>query len=133
MPALLAETKDRLISELHERIGSGGYGDIRPAHGCVFRFVRPEGTRLTEMAERSGLTKQTVGEVVDDLERLGYVMRIPDPSDGRAKLVLLTAKGQRAQGFARGVFADIEAEWGERFGKERVADMRALLSEIVAS
>src|SRR5215213_8287931 len=114
MPALLAAAHDLAITTLHERVEAGGYGDIRPAHGCVFRFVRPEGTRLTEMAERSGFTKQTVGEVV-------------------AKLVFLTAKGQRAQKFARRVFADIEAEWAERFGAERVADMRALLDEIAAS
>jgi DNA-binding MarR family transcriptional regulator len=133
LPALLEAAHDLVIGELHARVAEGGYADIRPAHGCVFRFVRPEGTRLTEMAERSGLTKQAVGEVVDDLEARGYVTRAPDPSDGRAKLVLLTAKGQRAQRFARGVFAEIEARWAERFGADRVADMRALLTEIAAS
>ena len=132
MPALLARAHELAITELHARIQRGGYADIRPAHGCVFRFLGPEGARLTELAELSGLTKQAVGEFVDDLSRLGYVTRAPDPSDGRAKLVLLTAKGRRAQSFARAVFADIEAEWAERFGAARVADMRALLTEIAA-
>ena len=50
-----------------------GYPEIRPGHGCVFRFIDHEGTRLTELAERSGYTKQAVGEVVADLEELGYV------------------------------------------------------------
>jgi DNA-binding MarR family transcriptional regulator len=130
--ALLDAALDKVIAELHERIASGGYGDIRPVHGCVFRFVRPEGTRITDMAEQAGLTKQTVGEVVDDLEALGYVKRAPDPSDRRAKLVLLTPEGQRAQDFALEAFAEIEAGWAGRFGAKRVAVLRELLDEIVA-
>src|SRR3712207_4666682 len=85
--------KQAAATELHGRLAAAGHGDIREGHGCVFGFIEPEGSRLTSLAERSGLTKQAVGEAVDDLQRLGYVERVPDPSDGRAKLVRLTEKG----------------------------------------
>ena len=74
-----------------------GYTDIRPTHGCVFRFVHGDGMRLTELASLAGLTKQSVGEIVDDLVGLGYIERFPDPTDKRAKLIRLTAKGEDAQ------------------------------------
>ena len=56
------------MDEVHRRLHEQGYAEIRPGHGCVFRFIDHEGTRLTELAERSGYTKQAVGEVVADLE-----------------------------------------------------------------
>jgi DNA-binding MarR family transcriptional regulator len=92
--------------------------------------MRPEGVRLTDLAERSRITKQSVGEIVSDLEELGWVERVPDPADKRAKLVRLTPLGQEVQDAARAAFAEIEAEWGERIGKKKVADLRAALEEL---
>jgi DNA-binding MarR family transcriptional regulator len=57
------------------RVDAAGYTDLRPGHGCVFGTIDPEGSRLTDLAERAGMTKQTVGEVTSDLENLGYVAR----------------------------------------------------------
>src|SRR6185503_3654075 len=111
--------------ELHERLWKLGYDDMRPAHGCVFGNMQPHGVRLTDIAERARITKQSVGEVVTNLEQLGYVERIPDPEDKRAKLVRLTPRGQEAQATARMIFAEIEAEWAERIGKKKVATLRA--------
>ena len=68
--------------------------------------------------------------VVDDLEQLGYVERAQDPQDGRAKVIKLTAQGAEAHSTALEIFADIERDWGERYGAERVATMRALLEEL---
>ena len=98
-----------------------GYGDIRPTHGCVFRFVREDGMRLTELAELAGITKQSAGEIVDDLVALGYVERIPDPDDSRAKLICLTDRGGEAQRIGFGLFAEVEQRWAERYGPERIA------------
>src|SRR5688572_5425512 len=119
-----------MADELHERLGKLGYEEIRPSHGCVFGNMRPDGVRLTDLAERARITKQSVGEIVTDLEKLGYVERIPDPADKRAKLVRLTPRGEEVQGAARATFADIEAEWGERIGKKKVAALRAALEEL---
>jgi DNA-binding MarR family transcriptional regulator len=132
LPALLNDVKMLAVEELHRRLGEEGHPLIRPGHGCVFRFVDLEGTRLTALAERSGLTKQAVGEVVDDLERMGYVERVGDPADGRAKIIRLTERGWEGQRAAQRVFADIERRWAERFGEERLSTLRELLEEIAA-
>ncbi len=118
---LLAEAKELVAGELHRRLHEQGFEEIRPAHGCVFRFVEPTGTRLTVLADQSGLTKQAVGEVADDLERLGYVERAADPVDGRAKLIRLTDRGARSRAAAVQIMGEIEAEWAERYGEDSVA------------
>jgi DNA-binding MarR family transcriptional regulator len=128
--ALLQDVQRQIADEVHERLGKLGYDEIRPAHGCVFGNMQPHGVRLTDIAERARITKQSVGEIVSNLEQLGYVERIPDPEDKRAKLVRLTARGQEAQNAARAIFAEIEVEWGERIGKKKVADLRAALEEL---
>jgi DNA-binding MarR family transcriptional regulator len=112
---------------------AAGYGDIRPTHGCVFRFVRDQGMRLTDIAMAAGMTKQSVGEVVDDLVDLGYVERFPDPADRRAKLIRLTDRGKEVQGIAYGLFEGVEERWAERYGPERFAQLRKLLEEIAAA
>jgi len=127
---LLQDVQRQMADELHERLGKLGYAEIRPAHGCVFGNMQPHGVRLTDIAERARITKQSVGEIVSNLEQLGYVERIPDPEDKRAKLVRLTSRGQEAQNAARAIFAEIEVEWGERIGKKKVADLRAALEEL---
>src|SRR4051794_34120524 len=70
--------------EFYGALREHGYDDIRPAHGCVFGHVEPDGSRLTDLAARAGFTKQTVGEVTSELEEMGYVERVPDPEDRRA-------------------------------------------------
>jgi DNA-binding MarR family transcriptional regulator len=131
--ALLYTAADALVGELTARMEATGYGDVRGAHGCVFGNIEPAGMRLTELAERAGMTKQAVGEAVSDLERLGYAERVADPSDGRAKIIRLTDEGGAAQRAGFAIIADLEAEWVERFGAERVEQMRSLLIDITAA
>ena len=121
------------MDELHRQLHEQGYGEIRPGHGCVFRFIDDEGTRLTELAERSGYTKQAVGEVVADLEALGYVTRVPDPADGRAKTIVLTQRGREALAAGRQIFANIEQRWIEEFGEERIAQLRETVELLIES
>jgi len=130
LPALLDNLAASSFGEFHARLREAGHPAIRQGHGCVFRFVHEGGSRLTDLAESSGLTKQAVGEVVDDLEQLGYVERVQDPQDGRAKLIRLTEHGADAQRTALTIFADIEGDWAKRYGTERVATMRKLLEEL---
>jgi DNA-binding MarR family transcriptional regulator len=119
-------------AELSRRLATTAYGDIRPTHGCVFGHVDPGGSRLTDLADRANMTKQSVGEVVTDLEQLGYVQRDPDPSDGRAKIIRLTERGHEAQTFSWTLIDEIEREWAQRFGAERIAALREALEAVTA-
>jgi DNA-binding MarR family transcriptional regulator len=130
LPGLLEIASEAMFAEFRTELVESGYGDIRPTHGCVFRFVPEDGMRLTELAALAGMTKQSAGEVVDGLTELGYTERFPDPEDRRAKLIRLTEKGEQAQRTGLALFARLEQRLGERFGPERMAEMRALLEEI---
>jgi DNA-binding MarR family transcriptional regulator len=130
LTGLLDIAIEAMLAEFRVELVDAGYGDIRPTHGCVFRFVGEEGMRLTELASLANMTKQSVGEVVDDLVTRGYVERIPDPADRRAKLIRLTEKGEQAQAVGFGLFAQLERRWSERYGADRLAQLRHLLEEI---
>ncbi len=121
-----------LIDRLHERLDAAGYGDIRPAHGNVIGFLSPEGTRITELATRAQLTKQTIQYLVDDLEGLGYVERAVDPTDARARLVRFTSKGRGAVRAAESAFREIEREWSAGLGADKMNRLRGLLNELRA-
>jgi DNA-binding MarR family transcriptional regulator len=125
LPALLTEVKNAAIRKLLVRMAEAGHPDIREGYGCVFGFIDMEhGSRLTELAERSGLTKQAIGEAVTELERLGYLTRVPDPEDRRAKIITLTERGLDACLKGRRLFAEIEREWAEELGEDLVGALR---------
>ncbi|MRH90995.1 MarR family transcriptional regulator [Nocardia sp. SYP-A9097] len=92
--------------------------------------IGPDGTRLTELAERAQVTKQTAGFLVDQLERAGYVERVPDPSDGRARLVWLSERGRTMAETGNRVSARIEAEWAAHLGERRMAQLRDALTRL---
>src|ERR1700748_316700 len=129
LPALMDLAVDAMYVDFRKLLEQSPCTDVRPTHGCVFRFVHGEGMRLTELATKAGLTKQSVGEIVDDLAGLGYLERFPDPTDKRAKLIRLTEKGLEAQAIGFHLFEKLEADWAEAFGAERIAALRALLEE----
>jgi DNA-binding MarR family transcriptional regulator len=129
---LLKHPFDALLVRLHAELAAAGFPDIRPAHGYVFQYAEPGGSRLTVLARQAGLTKPTVLAAVDDLERLGYVERVPDPGDRRAKLVRLTARGAAAAAEAGRIVAAIEADWAERLGPRRAQALRRALEELHA-
>jgi DNA-binding MarR family transcriptional regulator len=120
------------LVEFRASLADTEYDDIRPTHGCVFRFVREDGMRLTRLAELASITKQSAGEIVDDLAKRGYVERVADPEDKRAKLICLTDRGREAQAKGFALFGEVERAWIERYGPERWAAMRDLLELIVA-
>jgi DNA-binding MarR family transcriptional regulator len=133
LPGLVEMASEAMFAAFREDLVEAGYGDVRPTHGCVFRFVPEDGMRLTELATLAGMTKQSIGEIVDDLAERGYVQRLPDPADRRAKLIHLTKKGEKAQAVGLELFAKLEQRYAERYGTDRVADLRALVEEIVAA
>lgn len=129
---LLHEVKLDMVDQLHEGLLAAGHGDLREGRGQLFRFLGPEGIRLTDLAEALRMTKQATAEHVAQLERDGYVERLADPADGRAKLVVPTSRGLEAQRVALGLLADIEERRAALIGSERMAQLRGTLEDLVA-
>jgi DNA-binding MarR family transcriptional regulator len=127
---LLKHPFEALLARLHRELADAGFPEIRPAHGCVLQYTEPDGSRLTDIAQRAGLTKPTVLAAVDDLERLGYAERLPDPNDGRAKLVRLTPRGAAAAAEGARIIASIEADWRRRLGTQRATALRIALEAL---
>ncbi len=125
--ALLRDPFLELTDHIHARLAEQGHPQIRVAHGNVFQWLDDEGTRVSTLAERAQMTKQSMGELVAHLEAQGYVERVPDPSDGRAKLVRATAGGRAVYPLAGAAIAEMEERWAERIGVSRLAELRTLL------
>ena len=133
LTGLLEVALESLLAEFRVELERSEFSDIRPTHGCVFRFVKGEGMRLTRLAELASITKQSAGEIVDDLVERGYAMRVPDPADRRAKLICLTERGEEAQARGFALFAEVEERWIERYGRDTIAQLRETLEEIAAT
>jgi len=129
---LMLEAHRALASEFVEEMILRGHEDARPGHAAVFMNIdRRSGTRLTELARRARMTKQGMMLVVDDLEERGYVRRVPDSEDARAKVVKLTAKGRRYVAEARRVIAAIESRVRRDLGTRQYETLRDALEFLV--
>jgi len=127
----MGEAFRSLERQLYEGLAAAGFEDVRPAHFAVFRFLRPEGSRVTELAEDARMTKQSMGELVAYLERRGYVERLPDPHDGRAKIVVWTEAGLGWAEAAAERLGEIEDALAERMGgQERLEELGDSLEEL---
>ena len=114
-------------TRVFEALAAAGFDDLTVAQGRVFQRVGPRGTRLTELAEQARVTKQTAGFLVDQLERAGYVERAVDPTDARARLVRVAARGRAVIEIARVVEAEVEAEWTAHLGPRAAGQLRRAL------
>lgn len=111
-------------------LADAGFDDLTPAQAKVFQRINDGGSRLTELAEAAQVTKQTAGFLVDQLEAAGYVRRVSDPSDGRARLVTFAPRGRRAVAVAGRTVARVEREWTDHLGAKRTQQLRATLSAL---
>jgi DNA-binding MarR family transcriptional regulator len=108
-----------------------GHEGLQPSHQGVFASLGRAGTRLTDLASRVGTTKQAMGQLVDDLERQGYVERVPDPDDGRAKIVRLTRQGTAFMSDAAEVVADIWRDYASLLGERELATLQDRLGSLL--
>ncbi|MFF6957371.1 MULTISPECIES: MarR family transcriptional regulator [unclassified Streptomyces] len=121
--ALLAATGS-LVEDIHNGVVALGYTDLRPTHGFVFSRLAPSGATVTEIAEHLGVTRQAASQIVDELERKGYVERRPHPDDARARLVVLTPQGWRCTRAAEESAAEAVQPWIELLGEKRLLALR---------
>ena len=110
-------------------VGSGH--PIKPSHSAVFAQIRPEGSRLTDLARGAGMTPQAMGELVDELVDLEYVVRRLDPSDGRAKLIVLTEKGQACVSAGIATITTLEESISALLGERGHRELRRLLQRLL--
>jgi DNA-binding MarR family transcriptional regulator len=111
-------------------LAAAGFDDFTPSQARVFQRIAPGGSRLTDLAEQAQITKQSAGFLVDQLMRAGYVERAPDPTDARARLVRIAARGARAIPVAAAVVAEVEAEWSAHLGADRTSVLREILTDL---
>lgn len=131
LTSLLSLSYSTLIDELHYRLSELGYGDIRPAHGFMFKFITSDGATGIELAEYLGITKQAVSKMVDYLEKSGYVMRQTHPTDKRGKIIVLTEQGSLVVKAKEEILTEIEQRWIESIGAERMRMLNEDLTKLI--
>jgi len=114
-------------------LAARGHPDVRFAHGSVFQFLDDDGTRVSVLAERAHVSKQAMAQLVAHLEEHGYVERVPDPHDRRAKLVRATERGGEVFAIAQAMIASVDARLRQRLGDAKVEKLRTLLEELDAA
>jgi DNA-binding MarR family transcriptional regulator len=131
LASLLLQTFQCLIQDLVSRLEASGYPDIRASHSRVFEHLPLQGARISDLADRAQMTQQSMSELVAHLVQRGYLERQADPDDGRARIVRLTQAGERLSATGRTIIRDVEREWGDRIGEERMALLRLTLQEVL--
>lgn len=107
-----------------------GHTGLQASHQAVLTHLSLSGSRLTELAKRAAMTKQAMGQLVDEVEALGYVERVPDPTDKRAKLVRFTDKGCQLMKSGTRVGASIHQRYTDIIGEKKMERLRVLLGEL---
>jgi len=133
--ALMRLSHQTLMAEILRASAEAGFPDVLAAHMAAIRplWDCPEGARATWLAAEARITKQSMAVLLDQLEERGYVTRLEDPSDRRAKLVVLTRRGREVGRVLRAATRRVEADWAKRIGAGRVDAMREALRDLVRS
>jgi DNA-binding MarR family transcriptional regulator len=120
-----------LVDELHERLADRGWTDVRPAYGFVLLALRDGPASLRDLPDVLGTTKQAVSKLVDAMVAAGFLRRVADPADARAKRVQLSARGQALLRDVEEIWADLESGWAQTLGEARLDDLRAGLETVL--
>jgi DNA-binding MarR family transcriptional regulator len=130
--ALLAVPAAVIRRRVAAAVIEAGFRDWRPTHAAVFMWLGAEGDRISNLAARVGVSKQAMGETIADLERRGYVERLPDPRDRRATLIRRTERGWAVNQVARRVVEEVQREWARGLGEEEFGHLLEHLRRLVA-
>jgi DNA-binding MarR family transcriptional regulator len=142
MPNPTVKAKDMLIGALLrvpgqavqrriiKALNGSGFGELRMPHMAVLQFPGPDGTRPGVLAERAGMSKQAMNQLLRSLEALGYIIRSDAPNEGRARVVRLTKRGHAAYSKIHDILRDIEREWSAELGPKRFTELKELLLRV---
>lgn len=123
---------DELRYNLETQLKEAGYTDISPSHGWIFYNTEEDGSRITDLAVKAKITKQSMSVLVAQLENGGYVKKTPDPNDKRAWLLVLTAKGKKVKSAGQQINYAFEEEWKKKLGEKDYHQFRQLLMKLCA-
>ena len=118
---------DDLRYNMEIQLKENGYDDISPSHGWIFSNTEDGGSRITELAAKARITKQSMSVLVTQLENGGYVKKTPDPNDKRAWLLVLTAKGKKVKSAGQQINFVFEEQWKKKLGEKDYNQLRQLL------
>lgn len=116
----------RIISDLN----AAGFRGLRLPHIAVLQFPGPDGVRPSTLAERAGMSKQAMNQLLGSLEDLGYIARSDAPDEGRARIIRFTRRGRAAYAKIHDILRGIEGEWSAELGPARFAQLKELLCDI---
>lgn len=119
-----------LEERAHDAVVAAGFADITPAQARIAARIGPSGTRVSDLAEQARVTKQTAAFLVEQLEAKGYLQRIPDPSDRRARLVQLTPRAEPVVAAANAAVEQAFAEWADHVGTQRLQQLYEILRDL---
>lgn len=128
--ALLRLASEAGQAALYDRLRATGHTQLRPSHFRLLRFPGPDGVRPSALAERVAMSKQAINPLINDLEDWGYIKRVPEPRDGRGRVLRLTPRGRALLKTIRQLHAAIESDWRSRLGRERFETVRDALAEL---
>jgi len=116
----------RIINELN----AAGFEELRVPHMAVLQFPGPDGIRPGTLAERAGMSKQAINQLLGSLEGLGYIVRSDGVDGGRARIIRLTKRGRAAYSKIHEILRDIEREWSSELGPKPFAELKELLFRV---
>ena len=121
---------DELRYNLENRLKEYGFEDVSPSHGWIFYNTEETGSRITDLAAKARITKQSMSVLVAQLEQGGYVKKTPDPHDRRAWIVFLTAKGKKVKATGQQFNYEFEDRWKKKLGEKDYQQFRQLLEKL---
>lgn len=128
--ALLRMPWERVRQRMLERLHQHGFDDLESQHLNVLQYPGPHGTRPSELAARLRISKQALNYLLGQLEAAGYLERVADSRDLRSRQIALTKRGDKAVHVIRDAVSEVEADWAEKLGAKRFAQLRTLLLEL---
>jgi DNA-binding MarR family transcriptional regulator len=128
--ALLRVPANAIHRRLIRELNASGFDDLRLPHMAVLQFPGPHGVRPGTLAERAGMSKQAMNQLLQSLEAAGYIARSAAEDDGRTRVVRLTKRGRAAYSRIADVLRDIEREWSAELGPKQFAELKTLLTRV---
>ncbi len=128
--ALLRVPAQAIQRRIMKELNAAGFAELRVPHMAVLQFPGPDGVRPGILAERAGMSKQAMNQLLRSLEALGYIVRSDAPEEGRARMIRFTKRGHAAYAKIHDILRDIEREWSAELGPKRFAQLKDLLLRV---